>query len=167
MKADKGFFYGLLISLSFLFHSCSYLSERPEPKYLSDDWKFITLSETKKYEVYVDENSIKVIDNSTVSARVKLFPSKGYRTKIRREFECAEKEVYREFGETANATEKVLPKFYDMISYNFLYKAKCSAKQIEVYNSTGEKLYFLVNVKPNTPPEAVLNYLCSFVNQKK
>jgi len=163
----KGIFYWVLATLAFLLYSCFYLSDRVEPKYLSDNWKFITLSETKKYEVYVDENSIKVIDNSTVSAQVKLFPSKSYRWKIRREFERAEEEVYREFGETANATEKVLPKFYDMISYNFLYRAKCSAKEIEVYNSTGEKLYFLVNVKHNTPAEAVLNYLCSFIKSAK
>jgi len=155
-----------LLVLIFL-ASCSSLQlNHQQAKVLNDPWKYITLSESGKYEIYVDQSSVKRLNDNEVFAEVKFYPSQAEREKIKKEFEALERKVQQEFGTKVNGTEKLLNEMYSLNSRYFQYKAFCKQRKIEVLGVGPNFIRFFIDVQPNTPAEAVLKYLCSFVSQK-
>jgi len=149
-----------LLILIFL-ASCSSTKANPQQiNALNDPWKYITLSENGKYEIYVNQTSIKRLNDNEVIAEVKFYPSEVEREKIKREFEDLEKEVQQEFGTKVNGTEKLLNEMYNLNSRYFQYKALCNEKKIEVLGTGIIK--FFIEIRPNSPAEKIYNYLCSF-----
>jgi len=51
-------------------------------------WQFIPLSEDGKYGIYVNQTSIKKLNQNEVCAEVKLYPSQVERDKIKKELEA-------------------------------------------------------------------------------
>lgn len=127
---------------------------------MNDPWKYITLSENGKYEIYVNQTSIKRLNDNEVIAELKFYPSEVEREKIKREFEDLEKEVQQEFGTKVNGTEKLLNEMYKLNSRYFQYKAFCKERKIEVLGTGIIK--FFIEIRPNSPAEKIYNYLCSF-----
>jgi len=158
----------LFLFILILLASCSSNQiNHQEANLLNDPWKYITLSENGKYEIYVNQTSIKRLNDNEVIAEVKFYPSEVEREKIKREFEALEKEVQQEFGTKVNGTEKLLNEMYRLNSRYFQYKAFCKERKIEVLGVGPNFIRFFIDIKTNTPPEAILNYLCSFVSKKK
>ena len=164
-KVFKG--AGLFLPLSFFiffFVVCSSFGVHDQLIENSEDkWHFVTLSEDGKYEIYVDQTSIKIPSQNEVYAIVKLYPSETERAKIKREFEELENQTQKEFGTKVEGTEKLLYEMYNLKSHYFQYKAKCNEKEIEVLGTGIIK--FIIEVKPNTSSEKVYNYLCGFVKK--
>ncbi len=163
-----GAYLPLFLLILILLASCSSTQlNHQQTNLLNDPWKYITLSETGKYEIYVNQTSIKRLNDNEVIAEVKFYPSQSEREKIKREFEDLEKEVQQEFGTKVNGTEKLLNEMYNLNSYHFQYKALCKERKIEVLGLGQSFVKFFIDVGPNTPAEAVFNYLCFFANLKK
>jgi hypothetical protein len=155
-----------LLVLIFL-ASCSSIQLNQQPaNFLNDPWKYITLSESGKYEIYVNQTSVKRLSDNEVTAEVKFYPSQAEREKIKKEFEALEREVQQEFGTKVNGTEKLLNEMYSLNSRYFQYKAFCKERKIEALGVGPNFIRFFIDVQPNTPAEAVLNYLCSFASEK-
>jgi hypothetical protein len=168
-KALKGAGASLPLFLLVLifFASCSSTQlNHQQANILKDPWKYITLSESGKYEIYVNQTSIKRLNENEVIAEVKFYPSDAQREKIKKEFEDLEREVQQEFATKVNGTEKLLNEMYRLNSRYFQYKAFCKERKIEVLGVGPNFIRFFIDVQTNTPAEAVLNYLCSFVNRK-
>ena len=68
-------------------------------------WQFIPLSEDGKYGIYVNQTSIKKLNQNEVCAEVKLYPSQVERDKIKRNWKL-KRQVQQEFGTKVNQTEK-------------------------------------------------------------
>jgi len=164
-KVFKG--AGLFLPFSFFIFflvACSSFRVHDHPiENFEDKWYFVTLSEDSKYEIYVDQTSIKILSQNEVYAIVKLYPSETERAKIKREFEELEKQTQKEFGTKVEGTEKLLYEMYNLKSHYFQYKAKCNEKEIEVLGTGIIK--FIIEVKPNTPSEKVYDYLCRFTKE--
>lgn len=155
----------LFFFISFFIVSCSLCIQNTEPKLLGEDWLYITNSDSGLYEVYINQKSVKKINNETVYAEIKLYPSKEYRDKIKREFKEVEEQTLKEFGTKVNGTENLLYKLYELKTKNYQYRVNCSVKQIQVFdtssNDTLSNLLFIIEVKPDTPAEKIYKYLCS------
>ena len=155
----------LLIFVTFLIVSCTQCIQNTKPKLLGEEWLYITNSDSGLYEVYINQKSVKKIDNETVYAEIKLYPSKEYRDKIKREFKEVEEQTLKEFGTKVNGTENLLSKLYELKTKNYKYRVNCSIKQIQVFdtssNDTLSNLLFIIEVKPDTPAEKIYKYLCS------
>lgn len=155
----------LFFFISFFIVSCSLCIQKTEPKLLGEDWLYITNSDSGLYEVYINLKSVKKINNETVYAEIKLYPSKEYRDKIKREFKEVEEQTLKEFGTKVNGTENLLYKLYELKTKNYQYRVNCSVKQIQVFgassNNTLSNLLFIIEVKPDTPAEKIYKYLCS------
>jgi hypothetical protein len=156
-----------LLVLIFLASCSSTQLNHQQAKLLNDPWKYITLTESGKYEIYVNQTSIKRLSENEVIAEVKFYPSQVEREKIKREFEALEREVQQEFGTKVNGTEKLLDEMYSLNSRYFQYRALCKERKVEALGVGPNFIRFFIDVQPNTPAEAILNYLCSFVSEKK
>jgi hypothetical protein len=152
--------YLLLIIVSFFIVSCTLCIQNTEPKLLGEEWLHITNSDSGLYEVYINQKSVKKVNNETVYAEIKLYPSKEYRDKIMREFKEVEEQTLKEFGTKVNGTENLLYKLYELKTKKYQYRVNCSVKQIQVFD-TSSNLLFLIEVKPDTPAEKIYKYLCS------
>jgi Txe/YoeB family toxin of Txe-Axe toxin-antitoxin module len=144
-----------------IFISCSSTQVRQHQIKTTDSaWQFIAVSEDGKYEIYVNQISLKRLRPNEVFAEVKLYPSQVEREKIKRDFEELEKQAQQEFCTRVNGTERLLYEMYNLKSHYFQYKALCNEKKIEVLGTGIIK--FFIEIRPNSPAEKIYNYLCSF-----
>jgi hypothetical protein len=149
----------LLIIAGFFIVSCAGCIQNTEPKLLGEEWLYITNSDSGLYEVYTNRKSVKKMDNGIVYAEIKLYPSKEYRDKIKREFKEVEEQTLKEFGTKVNGTENLLYNLYEIKTKNYQYRVNCSVKEIQVFD-TSSNLLFIIEVKPDTPSEKIYKYLC-------
>jgi len=168
-KAFKGAgaYLPLFLLILVFLASCSSTKINPQQvNALNDSWKYITLSENGKYEIYVNQTSLKRLSPNEVIAEVKFYPSKAEREKIKQEFEDLEKQVQQEFGTKVNGTEILLNEMYNLKSYHFQYKALCRERKIEVLGLRPSFIRFFIDVESNTPAEMIFSYLCSLANSQ-
>uniref|UniRef100_A0A7V5XFQ6 Uncharacterized protein n=1 Tax=Thermodesulfobacterium geofontis TaxID=1295609 RepID=A0A7V5XFQ6_9BACT len=165
MRVNKFLLFLLVFLLLFCFSSVNSQKVQNQAQNPESEWKFITLSETGKHEIYVNQNSIKKISENEVYAEVKFYPAKEEREKIKKEFEELEKQTQQEFGTKVEGTEKLLYEMYNLKSRYFQFKAKCNENKIEVLGKAFIK--FVIEVKPDTPSEKIYQSLCQFLKENQ